>query len=61
MKEVTPCDDHILSVIFENGEKGRIDMKPILDFGIFRQIRDDASFKRVRVSFDTIMKTLNNG
>ena len=29
-------------------------MKPILDFGVFQQIKDYDAFKRVRVSFDTI-------
>ena len=29
-------------------------MKPILDFGVFQQIKDYEAFKRVRVSFDTI-------
>ncbi|QTA85780.1 DUF2442 domain-containing protein [Desulfonema magnum] len=54
VKEVTPCDDYILSISFDNGEKGKLDIKPILDFGIFRRIRDDEVFRRVRVSFDTI-------
>lgn len=52
--EVTPCDDHILAVVFENGEKGRLDIKPILNFGIFQRIRDHKAFKQVKVSFDTI-------
>ncbi|MDR3581534.1 MAG: DUF2442 domain-containing protein [Oryzomonas sp.] len=54
VKEVTPSDNYILSVVFDNGEKGHLDMKPILDFGIFQRIRDYDAFKRVRVSFDTI-------
>ena len=52
--EVTPCDDYILAVVFENGEKGCLDIKPILDFGIFQRIRDRKAFKQVKVSFDTI-------
>ncbi len=54
VKEVIPGDNYILSVIFENGEKGRLDMKPILDFGIFQRIKDYEAFKKVRVTFDTI-------
>lgn len=54
VKEVVPGDDYILAVEFENGERGVLDMKPILDFGVFKQIKDYEAFKRVRVAFDTI-------
>ena len=47
-------DDYILSVSFDNGENGLLDMKPYLDFGVFRKIRDPDIFKTVHVSFDTI-------
>ena len=47
-------DDYILSVSFDNGESGLLDMKPYLDFGVFRKIRDPDIFKTVHVSFDTI-------
>ena len=52
--EVVPGDDYILSVVFDNGEHGTLDMKPILSFGIFQRIKDYDAFKRVRVVFDTI-------
>lgn len=29
-------------------------MKPILEFGVFRRIKDPEEFRQVRVSFDTI-------
>lgn len=54
VKEVVPGDDYILSVVFDNGETGTMDMKPILDFGVFHRIKDMDAFKRVRVAFDTI-------
>ena len=54
VKEVIPRDDYTLSVVFENGERGILDMKPILDFGVFQRIKDYEAFRRVRVSFDTI-------
>ena len=54
MKEVTPDDNYVLSVVFDNGEKGYLDMKPVLDFGIFQRIKDNYAFRRVRVSFDAI-------
>jgi len=54
VKEVVPNDNYVLSVVFDNGETGTLDMKPVLDFGVFQRIKDVAAFRRVRVSFDTI-------
>lgn len=54
VKEVIPGDDYILSVIFENGEQGKLDIKPILGFGVFQRLKDYQAFRRVRVAFDTI-------
>jgi hypothetical protein len=54
IKEVVPREDFTLSVVFETGESGVLDMKPMLDFGVFRRIKDYDSFKRVRVAFDTV-------
>ena len=54
VKEVIPGSDYVLTVIFDNGERGVLDMKPILNFGVFQRIKDESAFKQVRVSFDTI-------
>jgi hypothetical protein len=54
VKEVIPRDDYTLFVVFDNGENGILDMKPILDFGIFQRIKSYETFRQVRVSFDTI-------
>jgi hypothetical protein len=54
VKKVIPGDDYVLSVFFDNGENGRLDMKPMLDFGIFQRIKDYDAFRRVRIAFDTI-------
>jgi len=47
-------EDFSLSVVFEDGSEGLLDMKPYLDFGVFRRIGDLDQFKRVRIAFDTI-------
>ena len=52
--KVEPSTDHVLLVDFSNGERGVLDMKPFLDFGVFTRLRDECVFKRVRVSFDTV-------
>jgi Protein of unknown function (DUF2442) len=55
VKEVSPNEDYTLSIVYENGETGVLDVKPMLDFGVFRQLKDDyEAFKRVHLSFDTI-------
>ena len=46
--------DYILSVVFDNGENGLLDMKPYLNFGVFKKIQDHGIFKSARVTFDTI-------
>lgn len=50
VKSVTPTEDYVLSIDFDNGEQGLLDMKPYLDFGVFRQLREQHAFSRVRVS-----------
>ncbi|MEW5939214.1 MAG: DUF2442 domain-containing protein [Chloroflexota bacterium] len=53
--EVTPNDDHTLTLRFTNGETGVYDCKPLLDFGVFIELRDLAYFKRVRPFNGTVM------
>jgi hypothetical protein len=47
-------DDYTLSLLFDNGESGRLDMKPFLDFGVFQKIKNLDEFKRVRIAFDAV-------
>jgi hypothetical protein len=54
VKNVIPTEDYVLSIDFDNGEHGTLDMKPFLDFGVFRRLKDRDAFERVRVAFDTI-------
>ena len=54
VKDVQPQDDYLLLLTFENGEKRQFDMKPYLDFGLFKDLKDFSVFKTVRTSFDTI-------
>lgn len=52
--QVHPNEDFSLSVIFGDGVAGVLDMKPYLDFGVFKRIRTLEQFKRVRIAFDTV-------
>jgi hypothetical protein len=51
---VCPHEDYSLTVTFDDGVEGVLDMKPYLDFGVFKKIRSLDKFKQVRVAFDTL-------
>jgi hypothetical protein len=52
--KVTPTEGFSLVVAFNDGQIKILDMKPFLDFGVFRQIKQPDNFNRVHVAFDTI-------
>jgi hypothetical protein len=52
--KVVASQDFTLAITFDNGEEAVLDMKPHLDFGVFREIADDENFRKVRVSYDTV-------
>ncbi len=52
--KVFPADDYTLMIEFDNGERGRLDIKPFLDFGVFQRLKERNAFDRVHVAFDTI-------
>ncbi len=54
VKNVVPQPDYTLLLTFENDEQRRLDVKPYLNTGVFRELRDVEMFNTVRVSFDTI-------
>ena len=49
-----PLTNHRLRLRFENGEIREFDVAPYLDKGIFRELKDDAYFRRVRVAFGSV-------
>ena len=51
---VKPKDDYTLHVWFDNGEEGILDMKPYLERGIFRDLKDLSVFNSVRPFIGTI-------
>ncbi|MEA3451946.1 MAG: DUF2442 domain-containing protein [Bacteroidota bacterium] len=54
VKDVKPEKDYFLLLTFESGEKKRFDMKPYLDIGIFKELKDLEIFNSVYKSFDTV-------
>ncbi|MDR3267413.1 MAG: DUF2442 domain-containing protein [Tannerella sp.] len=45
--DVKPAENYTVNVWFNNGEKGNFDVKPYLDKGIFRELRDVSVFNSV--------------
>ena len=46
--DVKPTSDYTLLLTFENGEQKIFDVKPYLDKGIFRELKNESLFKTVR-------------
>ena len=46
--EVIPKADYILIIKFSNGEVGEFDMKPYLEIGIFRELKNIHLFNTVK-------------
>ena len=51
--EAVPTDDYKIALRFTNGERGVYDCSPLLDFGVFQQLRDKQYFKQVKVLHGT--------
>jgi hypothetical protein len=45
---VVPTEDYQLLLTFDNNKKGIFDMKPYLNKGIFKQLKDPKMFNTVR-------------
>jgi hypothetical protein len=55
VESVTPSDDYRLELTFSNGETGIYDCRPLLDFGVFRELQDNVYFRQVRVENGTVV------
>ena len=51
---VTPLNDYLLRLKFKNGEEKVFDMKPYLETGVFKELKDEAIFKTAKINFDTV-------
>ena len=52
--EVKPLEDYKLLLTFENKEKRIKDMKPYLDKGIFKELKDKSFFNSVKILYGAI-------
>ncbi len=49
VKRVRPLDDYQLFVELKDGREGVFDLKPYLDHGVFKELRDKSYFAQVDV------------
>ena len=54
VKSVKPLDGYMLLLTFANNEQRCYDIKPLLDSGVFKSLKDPTMFNTVRVCFDSI-------
>ncbi len=52
--EIQPLEAHVLRLIFEGGEVRDFDVKPYLDFGIFKELRNVAYFREAYIEFGSV-------
>ncbi len=55
VKNVTPLADYQLKIVFTNGDVGIYDCRPLLDFGVFKELVDEAYFRQVRAEGGTVV------
>jgi hypothetical protein len=54
VKTVRPLDDYQIYVELEDGRKGVFDLKPYLDHGMFRELKDKNYFSQVNIMLGSV-------
>ena len=54
VKDVKPLENYHLLLKFENNEERIFNVKPYLEIGKFKELKDENLFKTVKVCFDSI-------
>ncbi len=55
VKAVKARDNYKLEITFSNGEVGVYDCSPLLNFGVFSELKDKIYFQQVRAAFGTVV------
>ena len=54
VKTVKPKKDYTLEISFTNGEVGIYDCNPLLDFGVFQELKNIEYFEQATVNAGTV-------
>ena len=55
VQAVVAKSDYTLEITFSNGETGTYDCAPLLDFGVFQELRDLSYFHQARAEGGTVV------
>lgn len=55
VKTVAPLLDYKLLIEFSNGEQGIYDCVPLLEFGVFQELKNQSYFQRVKAWDGTVV------
>ena len=55
VKSVAAISSYKLKIIFNNGEEGIYDCEPLLDFGVFKELKDVNYFKQAKAQDGTVV------
>jgi hypothetical protein len=55
VKAVRAGNDYQLELVFTNGETGWYDCRPLLEFGVFQELKDLSYFRQARVELGTVV------
>jgi hypothetical protein len=48
IQELTPLPNYMLLVAFDTGEKKKVDLRPYLNFPVFKELQNEGYFKQVK-------------
>jgi len=55
VKAVKTRDNYKLEIIFSNGEVGIYDCTPLLNFGVFTELKDEVYFRQAMAAHGTVV------
>jgi DUF971 family protein len=55
VKSVSATGDYQLKIDFNNGEHGVYDCTPLLDFGVFKELKDENYFRQAKACDGTVV------
>jgi len=55
VKEVIPTDEYTLKLTFKNNEQAIYDCSDLLDFGVFKELKDINYFKQAHIEYGTVV------
>lgn len=55
VKEVIPTDEYTLKLTFKNNEQAIYDCSDLLDFGVFKELKNINYFKQAYIEYGTVV------